>query len=47
MLRKMGDSSDSEEFFDAEEFTPVKGSKWVGVFITVIINLKTHIIPQI
>ncbi|CAH0723503.1 unnamed protein product, partial [Brenthis ino] len=23
----MGDSSDSEEFFDAEEFTPVKGSK--------------------
>ncbi|XP_039750646.1 WD repeat-containing protein 44 isoform X3 [Pararge aegeria] len=27
MLRKMGDSSDSEEFFDAEEFTPVKGSK--------------------
>nr|XP_034828603.1 WD repeat-containing protein 44 [Maniola hyperantus] len=27
MLRKMGDSTDSEEFFDAEEFTPVKGSK--------------------
>ncbi|XP_045449349.1 WD repeat-containing protein 44 [Melitaea cinxia] len=23
----MGDSSDSEEFYDAEEFTPVKGSK--------------------
>ncbi|GBP40293.1 WD repeat-containing protein 44 [Eumeta japonica] len=23
----MGDSSDSEEFFDAEEFTPIKGSK--------------------
>lgn len=25
----MGDSSDSEEFYDAEEFTPVRGSKWV------------------
>ncbi|XP_013142209.1 PREDICTED: uncharacterized protein LOC106106207 [Papilio polytes] len=23
----MGDSSDSEEFYDAEEFTPIKGSK--------------------
>lgn len=28
----MGDSSDSEEFYDAEEFTPIKGSKYVVNF---------------
>lgn len=29
----MGDSTDSEEFFDAEEFTPIKGSKWVNSLV--------------
>lgn len=45
MSSKMAESSDSEEFYDAEEFTPIKGSKYVNNFYIVFLNLQIIPIP--
>lgn len=39
----MGDSSDSEEFYDAEEFTPIKGSKYVNHFLNLFTLHLLHL----
>ncbi|XP_072949797.1 WD repeat-containing protein 44 [Epargyreus clarus] len=42
----MGDSSDSEEFYDAEEFTPVKGSKRSSICKSLSLTESTHSIDK-
>lgn len=44
---QVADSSDSEEFYDAEEFTPVKGSKWVHILFTLFISVIVLVSPRI
>lgn len=45
MSSKMADSSDSEEFYDAEELTPIKGSKYVNHFSTYTVSLHLPWLP--